>query len=148
MKETDAAVGGEMSGHMFFADRFMGYDDAVYAAARLLEILANSKGSLVDLLAGMPDSFTTPEIRVDCPDTLKFAVADRARDLLRQDWPVNDVDGVRADFGDGWGLVRASNTQPALVLRFEAGSAARRDELRALVEGVVARSREEVEAAG
>lgn len=146
MKETDAVVGGEMSGHMFFADRFLGYDDAVYAAARLLEILAHSDGTLLDLLEGLPPAFTTPEIRVDCPDTAKFAVADRVTEMLRADWPVNDVDGVRADFGDGWGLVRASNTQPALVLRFEAGSEERRDELRALVEGVVERARAEVEA--
>lgn len=145
MKETDAVVGGEMSGHMFFADRFLGYDDAVYAAARLLEILAKSDGALLDLLDGLPPAFTTPEIRVDCPDTVKFDVADRVTEMLRADWPVNDVDGVRADFGDGWGLVRASNTQPALVLRFEAGSEKRRDELRALVEGVVERARAEVE---
>ena len=148
MKETDAAVGGEMSGHMFFADRFFGYDDAVYAAARLLEILANSEGTLLDLLEGLPPAHTTPEIRVDCPDTLKFAVAERVKEKLRADWPVNDVDGVRADFGDGWGLVRASNTQPALVLRFEAVNAQRRDELRRQVEAVVAESRAEIESAG
>lgn len=147
MKETGAVVGGEMSGHMFFADRFLGYDDAVYAGARLLEILASSEGSLLELLDGLPPAFTTPEIRVDCADTVKFAVADRVRDKLAADWPINDVDGVRADFGDGWGLVRASNTQPALVLRFEAGSEERRDELRALVEKVVAEARAEVESA-
>lgn len=146
MKETDAVVGGEMSGHMFFADRFLGYDDAVYAGARLLEILAKSDGTLLDLLDGLPPAVTTPEIRVDCPDTVKFAVAARVTEMLRADWPVNDVDGVRADFGDGWGLVRASNTQPALVLRFEASTEARRDELRAMVEGVVEKARAEVEA--
>jgi len=148
MKETGAVVGGEMSGHMFFADRFLGYDDAIYAAARLLEILARSSGGILDLLDGLPAAFATPEIRVDCPDTLKFAVAGRVRDMLARDWPINDVDGVRADFGDGWGLVRASNTQPALVLRFEASSEARRDELRRLVEGVLATARAEVERAG
>ena len=147
MKETDAVVGGEMSGHMFFADRFLGYDDAVYAGARLLEILARSDGTLLDLLDGLPPAYTTPEIRVDCPDTVKFAVADKVTEMLRADWPVNDVDGVRADFGDGWGLVRASNTQPALVLRFEAGSEQRRDELRAMVEEVVNRARAEIESA-
>ena len=146
MKETGAVVGGEMSGHMFFEDRFLGYDDAVYAAARLLEILANTDGTLMDLLEGLPETYTTPEIRVDCPDTMKFAVAARVTEMLRAQWPINDIDGVRADFGDGWGLVRASNTQPALVLRFEAGSAERRDELRALVEGVVEKARAEVEA--
>lgn len=146
MKETDAVVGGEMSGHMFFADRFLGYDDAVYAAARLLEILASSDGTLLDLLDGLPPAVTTPELRVDCPDTAKFAVAARVTEMLRADWPVNDVDGVRADFGDGWGLVRASNTQPALVLRFEAATEERRDALRAMVEGVVEKARAEVEA--
>ncbi|MDG2307987.1 MAG: phosphomannomutase/phosphoglucomutase [Candidatus Binatia bacterium] len=145
MKETDAVVGAEMSGHLFFGDRFFGYDDAVYAAARLIEILASTDGKLVDLLAGLPEAHATPELRVDCSDTTKFAVAARVTELLRADWPVNDIDGVRADFGDGWGLVRASNTQPALVLRFEAGSEARRDELRALVEAVVAKARAEIE---
>ena len=144
MRETDAAVGGEMSGHMFFADRFFGYDDAIYAAARLLEILAATEGGVEDLLEGLPPSFTTPEIRVDCDDETKFAVADRARELLAAERPINDVDGVRADFGDGWGLVRASNTQAALVLRFEAESEARRDEIRAHVEALVEQARAEV----
>lgn len=144
MRETGAAVGGEMSGHMFFADRFFGYDDAIYAAARLLEILAASDGGVEDLLDGLPPSFTTPEIRVDCDDETKFAVADRARELLAAERPINDIDGVRADFGDGWGLVRASNTQAALVLRFEAESEERRDEIRAHVEGLVAKARSEI----
>lgn len=146
MKETGAAVGGEMSGHMFFADRFLGYDDAIYASCRLLEILARSKGGLLDLLDGLPTAFNTPEIRVDCPDALKFAVADRVRERLRRDHPVNDVDGVRVSFPDGWGLVRASNTQPALVLRFEATSEAKRDEYRAYVERIVAEARAALEA--
>lgn len=145
MKETDAAVGGEMSGHMFFSDRFLGYDDAVYAAARLLQILAATEGGVVDLLEGLPPAHTTPELRVDCPDGVKFDVADLVREKISGKWPVNDIDGVRADFGDGWGLVRASNTQPALVLRFEAESEARRDELRAMVEAIVEEARAEVE---
>lgn len=144
MKETSAAVGGEMSGHMFFADRFFGYDDALYAAARLLEILANSEGGVLDLLSGLPPSFSTPEIRVDCDDESKFEITDRVRDLLAAERDVNDIDGVRADFGDGWGLVRASNTQPALVLRFEAQTEARRDEIRAHVEALVERARSEL----
>jgi phosphomannomutase/phosphoglucomutase len=148
MKETKAEVGGEMSGHMFFADRFFGYDDATYAACRLLEILARTSGGLLDLLADLPPAFNTPEIRVDCPDELKFKVADAVRERLAATWPVNDVDGVRAQFPDGWGLVRASNTQPALVLRFEAKSAAKRDEYRAMVEGLVAEARAAVERAG
>ena len=144
MKETDAAIGGEMSGHMFFADRFFGYDDALYAAARLLEILASSDGDVLDLLAGLPPSFTTPEIRVDCDDDLKFAVAEKTKEYLRNEREINDIDGVRADFGDGWGLVRASNTQPALVLRFEAQNEARLAEIRQHVEALVARARTEV----
>jgi phosphomannomutase/phosphoglucomutase len=141
MKELGAAVGGEMSGHMFFADRFFGYDDAVYAAGRLLEILARSDRGLTDLLADLPPAHTTPELRIDCPDSLKFRLVDRVRERLRERYPVNDVDGVRAQFADGWGLVRASNTQPALVLRFEAGSAEHRDEYRRLVEGIVEEER-------
>ncbi|MEW6272917.1 MAG: phosphomannomutase/phosphoglucomutase [Thermodesulfobacteriota bacterium] len=148
MKETGAAVGGEMSGHMFFADRFLGYDDAIYASCRLLEILAGSQGGVLDLLDGLPPAFNTPEIRVDCPDELKFAVAGRVRDVLRKDHPVNEVDGVRVSFPDGWGLVRASNTQPALVLRFEASSEARCAEYRAFVEKLVAEARRAVEAGG
>ena len=145
MKETGAAVGGEMSGHMFFADRFLGYDDAIYASCRLLEILARSSGGLLDLLAGLPPAFNTPEIRVDCPDELKFAVTERVRDTLRKDYPVNEVDGVRVSFSDGWGLVRASNTQPALVLRFEASSEAKCAEYRAFVENLVADARRAVD---
>ena len=145
MKETGAAVGGEMSGHMFFADRFLGHDDAIYASCRLLEILARSDGGLLDLLDGLPPAFNTPEIRVDCPDSLKFAVADRVRDRLKREFPVNEVDGVRVNFADGWGLVRASNTQPALVLRFEASSAEQCAAHRTFVEGLVAEARAAVE---
>jgi phosphomannomutase/phosphoglucomutase len=146
MRETGAAVGGEMSGHMFFADRFLGYDDAIYASCRLLDILARTEGGVLDLLAGLPPAFNTPEIRVDCPDALKFAVTARVRDRLRRDFPINEVDGVRVSFDDGWGLVRASNTQPALVLSFEASSAAKCAEHRAFVEGLVAEARAAVEA--
>jgi len=148
MRETGAAVGGEMSGHMFFFDRFLGYDDAIYASFRLLDILARSPGGILDLLDGLPPAFNTPEIRVDCPDEIKFAVAARVRDRLKRDYPVNEVDGVRVQFDDGWGLVRASNTQPALVLRFEASSAELRDRHRQLVEGIVAEARAALEAGG
>ncbi len=148
MKEMHAEVGGEMSGHMFFADRFFGYDDAIYASCRLLEILARSTGTVLDLLEGLPPAFSTPEIRVDCPDAVKFAVVDGVRARLARDWPVEDIDGVRVSFPDGWGLVRASNTQPALVLRFEAHGDRQRDEYRARVEQVVAEVRAEVEGAG
>ena len=145
MRETGAAVGGEMSGHMFFQDRFLGYDDAIYASCRLLEILARSTGGVLDLLAGLPPAINTPEIRVDCPDDLKFKVADRARDRLRAAGrEIIDVDGVRVRFPHGWGLVRASNTQPVLVLRFEAETPEQLAEYRQTVERTVALVRSEL----
>ena len=107
---------------------------------------ARSPGGILDLLDGLPPAFNTPEIRVDCPDEIKFAVTDRVRDRLGREYSINDVDGVRVKFADGWGLVRASNTQPALVLRFEASSAALRDQHRKLVEDIVAEARAAVEA--
>lgn len=134
MKETQALLAGEMSGHMFFKERYFGYDDAIYASLRLLEILANSGKPLSNLLADLPPSFSTPEIRVACPDERKFAIAEKATDYFRKHYGVIDVDGVRVRFPEGWGLIRASNTQPALVLRFEARSAAKLQEYRALVE--------------
>jgi phosphomannomutase/phosphoglucomutase len=135
MKETNALLAGEMSGHMFFAERYFGYDDAIYASLRLLEIVANAGRPLSTLLADLPPAVSTPEIRVDCPDDKKFAIAERAQEYFRQHYPVIDVDGVRVQFAEGWGLVRASNTQPALVLRFEAASPERLREYRAIIEG-------------
>ena len=134
MKETQALLAGEMSGHMFFKERYFGYDDAIYASLRLLEILANAGKPLSSLLADLPPSFSTPEIRVDCPDERKFAIAERATAYFRKHYDIIDVDGVRVRFPDGWGLIRASNTQPALVLRFEAQSEAKLREYRTLVE--------------
>jgi phosphomannomutase/phosphoglucomutase len=134
MKETRAVLAGEMSGHMFFADRYFGYDDAIYASARLLELLAQSRAPLSDFLSDLPRSFSTPEIRLDCPDELKFVIAERALDHFRRHYPVNDVDGARIQFPEGWGLVRASNTQPALVLRFEARTPEKLREYREIVE--------------
>lgn len=125
MRETKAPLGGEMSGHMFFADEFYGYDDALYGAGRLLRILAASRGrTLGSLVDELPQSryVSTPEIRLDCADTAKFAIVDAVREHYRSRYDVIDVDGVRVQFGDGWGLVRASNTQPVLVVRFEARS--------------------------
>ncbi|MBL8601498.1 MAG: phosphomannomutase/phosphoglucomutase [Myxococcales bacterium] len=142
MKEEHALLAGEMSGHLFFADRYFGYDDAIYAALRLLEIVAASPKSLAEELADLPPTFVTPEIRVDCPDELKFKVVEKVLAHYQATHPVADVDGARVNFGDGWGLVRASNTQAVLVLRFEANSEARRDALRAEVEAVVAQARE------
>jgi phosphomannomutase/phosphoglucomutase len=141
MKEEHALVAGEMSGHMFFADRYFGFDDAIYASLRLMEIIAEQRRPLAELLADVPRTYATPEIRVDCPDTIKFDVVERVRSHYRHTHDVVEVDGARIDFGDGWGLVRASNTQPVLVLRFESGSAERRDQIRAEVERVVADAR-------
>lgn len=135
MKETGALLAGEMTGHMFFKERYFGYDDAVYASLRLLEILADSGKPLSTLLADLPNSVSTPELRVDCPDDRKFIIADKATEYFRRHYDVIDIDGVRVQFAEGWGLVRASNTQPALVLRFEAQSAAKLKEYRALIEG-------------
>jgi len=143
MKEEGAALAGEMSGHMFFADRYFGFDDATYAACRLLEILATTGQTISDLLADVPETFTTPEIRVDCPDNLKFDVVRQVADVFRKGYRIIDIDGVRVLFDDGWGLVRASNTQPALVLRFEAATPERLEEIRQLVEGALAEIRDQ-----
>jgi phosphomannomutase/phosphoglucomutase len=140
MQETHAELAGEMSGHMFFADRYYGFDDAIYAACRLMEIVANSGKRLSAQLADMPKTVTTPEIRFDCPDELKFAVVSRATDELRGRHKILDVDGVRVLFLRGWGLVRASNTQPVLVMRFEAETEDLLHEYRREVEDVVARA--------
>jgi phosphomannomutase/phosphoglucomutase len=140
MQETHAALAGEMSGHMFFADRFYGFDDAIYAACRLMEIVANSDQPLSAQLADLPRTVTTPEIRFDCPDELKFAVVRKATKELRARHKILDVDGVRVLFPHGWGLVRASNTQPVLVMRFEAATAELLAQYRLEVEGVVERA--------
>ncbi len=120
MRETGAVFTGEVSGHMFFADEFYGFDDALYAAGRVLRLVSRSSLSLAELTADIPRYPTTPETRVDCPDEEKFGVVDRVREHFRREYPVVDVDGVRVIFPDGWGLVRASNTQAVLVLRAEA----------------------------
>jgi phosphomannomutase/phosphoglucomutase len=120
MHETRAPVAGEMSGHMFFAEGFYGFDDALYGAARLLQIVADSGKSVRDLLADVPRFVSTPEIRVDCPDDKKFGIVAEAKKHFGARYKVITVDGVRVLFGDGWGLIRASNTGPLLVMRFEA----------------------------
>ena len=139
MKETGAKLAGEMSGHMFFADRFFGFDDAVYAGARVLEMVAAQEKAVSAMLDGVPKSVTTPEIRVDCPDARKFALVEEAKSHFGAlGYTIIDIDGMRITFDDGWGLIRASNTQPSLVLRFEAPSAERLAEMRALIEGWLA----------
>ncbi len=135
LKEEHAALAGEMSGHMFFADRYFGFDDAIYASFRILEILSREGRGLGAILADLPPSHFTPEIRLDCPDDRKFEVVRQAADFFRKHYEVIDIDGVRVNFADGWGLVRASNTQPALVMRFEATSEKRLAEIRALFDG-------------
>jgi phosphomannomutase/phosphoglucomutase len=137
MKEEHAELAGEMSGHMFFADRYFGYDDALYAACRLIEIVANSGQPLSAQFAGLPKMVSTPEIRVDCSDETKFQVVDRVSAHFRATHKVIDVDGARVLFDHGWGLVRASNTQPVLVLRFEAADEGLLEKYRTEVEGVL-----------
>ena len=122
MKETGAELAGEMSGHMFFADGYYGFDDALYAACRLIEIVSKSGKPLSAQLTGIPKMVSTPELRLDCPDDTKFAVVDRVRKHFQKLYEVNDVDGARIKFPKGWGLLRASNTGPVLVMRFEAES--------------------------
>ncbi len=146
MKETHAELAGEMSGHMFFADRYYGFDDALYAACRLMEIVANSGHALSSQLADLPKTITTPEIRFDCPDELKFRVVELAAAELQSRHKTLDVDGVRVLFPDGWGLVRASNTQPVLVMRFEATTPELLRQYQAEVEAVVQGAKSTVEA--
>jgi phosphomannomutase/phosphoglucomutase len=120
MKAEHAPIAGEMSGHMFFEEGFYGHDDAIYGAARLLRILADSNSSVSELLADVPRFVSTPEIRVEVDEERKFGIVDQAVAHFRARHDVIDVDGVRVLYGDGWGLIRASNTQPVLVLRYEA----------------------------
>ena len=125
MRELQAPVGGEMSGHMFFSEGFYGHDDALYGAARLIRIVAASGKSLSGMLADVPKFVSTPELRVDVEESRKFGIVEDAIRHFRESHEVIDVDGARVLFGDGWGLIRASNTQPVLVLRFEASSTER-----------------------
>jgi len=145
MKETGAQLAGEMSGHMFFAHRWLGFDDGIYAGARLIELLSRGTRTLAELAAELPLMINTPELRVDCPDDQKVGVVARVTAALRDDPNVREViaiDGVRAKFADGWGLVRASNTQPALVMRCEAATEARLAEIVATIEGYIGVARQ------
>ena len=140
MKEVDAQLAGEMSGHIFFKDRYFGFDDGIYASCRLLEVLSGSGKRIPELLDGVPAMHATPEIRIECPDEIKFEVVDRAkREFKEKNLKVIDIDGARITFADGWGLVRASNTQPVLVLRFEAQTLDRLGEVRDLIESTIER---------
>ncbi|MFL5570383.1 MAG: phosphomannomutase/phosphoglucomutase [Gemmatimonadaceae bacterium] len=135
MHATHAPVGGEMSGHMFFSEGFYGFDDALYGAARLLQIVADSGKSIRELLADVPRFVSTPEIRVDCPDDKKFGIVDEATKYYSSRYKVITVDGVRVLFGDGWGLIRASNTQPVLVMRFEARTKEQLEKIQSEMQG-------------
>lgn len=129
MHQEKAPLAGEMSGHLFFADEYYGYDDAIYASCRILRLLSRQEQPLSALMASIPSYPSTPEIRVECPDELKFRIVQEVGDLFRREYATVDVDGVRVLFGDGWGLLRASNTQPVLVLRFEAHTPERLQEI-------------------
>ena len=137
MKEEQAELAGEMSGHMFFADRYHGFDDALYAACRLIEIVARSGHPLSYQLADLPKTVSTPELRVDCPDEMKFDLVSKVRDYFSSRYETLGVDGARINFPHGWGLVRASNTQPILVMRFEATTQELLEKYRAEVEDAV-----------
>ncbi len=148
MRETQAVLAGEMSGHFCFADRYYGYDDAIYAACRLIEIVAKAGQPISQLLSDLPKTYSTPEIRVDCPDEIKFKLVEKVKQQLagRSRLPgeqvkMIDVDGLRIQFEDGWGLLRASNTQPVLVLRFEAKTAERLKEIQDLIQDTVMKAR-------
>jgi phosphomannomutase/phosphoglucomutase len=138
IKETGAKLAGEMSGHIFFNDRFFGFDDAIYTTCRLMEILTATPSSLAELMSDVPTTFATPELRVDCADSIKFGVPAKVALSFADRFPVNTIDGVRVNFGLGWGLVRASNTQPVLVLRAEATSPELRDQYLAALHAAIA----------
>ncbi len=144
MKEEDAALAGEMSGHMFFKDRYLGFDDALYASCRLLEIMADTGKGVEELIADLPVTYTTPELRVDCDDAIKFRAVEKIVAHYKAVQKVIDIDGLRALYDDGWGLVRASNTQPALVLRFEALTPERLEEIRTDIETTLEKIIEEL----
>ena len=133
MKETGALLAGEMSGHICFADNYYGFDDAIYAACRVLQIVAQSDKQLSEMLVDLPKTAFTPEIRVDCPDDKKFEIVQELTENFREEYEVIDIDGVRVNFDGGWALIRASNTQPVLVLRFEAVSEERLKQLVAVI---------------
>jgi phosphomannomutase/phosphoglucomutase len=145
MKELKAPLAGEMSGHMFFGGDYLGFDDALFAAARLLEIVSRQPFGLAPLLSDLPRTFATPEIRVECAEDEKFDLVERAAVHFASLYPVNTIDGVRITFPKGWGLLRASNTQPVLVMRFEATDLQSRDAYRAEVEGWLEKQQSAIE---
>ena len=140
IKAEKAPFGGELSGHIFFADRNYGYDDALYAGLRLVEILARSKKPLSSMLDGMGSAFNTPEIRIDTTEEKKVSIVEKLRSVFGEgsaERKVNLIDGIRISYPDGWALARASNTQPVLVLRFESETQAGLDRIRNEFESIV-----------
>ena len=139
MQETNSLLAGEMSGHICFADDYYGFDDAIYAACRILQIVASSKIKVSEMLLDVPKTEATPEIRVDCPDNRKFEIVRELTESFRKKYDVIDIDGVRVNFGEGWALIRASNTQPVIVFRFEANNAGRLSEIISIVRKAVSK---------
>jgi phosphomannomutase/phosphoglucomutase len=139
MQETNSLLAGEMSGHICFADDYFGFDDAIYAACRILQIVASSKIKVSEMLLDVPKTEATPEIRVDCPDDRKFEIVRELTESFRKNYDVIDIDGVRINFGEGWALIRASNTQPVIVFRFEANNAGRLAEIISIVRKAVSK---------
>ncbi len=144
MKEQNAILAGEMSGHIFFRDRYFGFDDALYACLRLLEIVSKSNKPLSSMFEDIPPAYSTPEIRIECPEDTKFKIVELVKEKLKNKYEIIDIDGVRIEFPDGWGLIRASNTQPAIVLRFEAQTEKRLQEIRSLIEEELKKAHEEL----
>ena len=139
MQETNSLLAGEMSGHICFADDYYGFDDAIYAACRILQIVASSKIKVSEMLLDVPKTEATPEIRVDCPDDRKFEIVRELTESFRKNYDVIDIDGVRINFGEGWALIRASNTQPVIVFRFEANNAGRLADIISIVRKAVSK---------
>ncbi|GAF77542.1 unnamed protein product, partial [marine sediment metagenome] len=139
MHKEKALLAGEMSGHIYFGDEYFAFDDAIYAAARLLRILSNSPRGLSEMLASAPKYFSTPEMRMDCSDEKKFEIVEKLKEFFKKDHETIDVDGVRVLFSHGWALMRASNTQPKLIVRMEAKS---KEELEKIKETVFAKLKE------
>lgn len=145
MLREDALLAGEMSGHIFFRDRYYGYDDALYATLRFLEIAEKADGPVSSLTSHLPPVMATPEIREDCDDSIKFALVEKVKQILKkQNCTINAIDGVRVEFQNGWGLLRASNTQPVLVMRFEAGTFDQLKEYEEKMRTILQRAREEL----
>ena len=139
MQETNALLAGEMSGHICFSDEYYGFDDAIYAACRILKIVASSKEKVSAMLADVPKTAATPEIRVDCPDENKFEIVRELTESFRKEYDVIDIDGVRIKFDNGWALIRASNTQPVIVFRFEANNVDHLDEIISIIRKAISK---------